>query len=167
MALQPGGWGSLLTRHAADHKFAAVGLGAALLAVLVLLGQSLLHIAAGDESPGLRYAMLGGLAGFSATALGALPALALRSIPQKVEDVMLGLAAGMMLAASAFSLLLPGLEAGANILNGKGLGAAVVVLGMALDGLYAMMAEEEKAIRKDPLGASTSLIKKVFGTLTN
>lgn len=34
-----------------------------------------------------------------------------------------------------------------------------------LDGLYSMMAEEEKAIRKDPLGASTSLIKKVFGAL--
>jgi len=36
-----------------------------------------------------------------------------------------------------------------------------------LDGLYLMMAEEEKAIRKDPLGASTSLIKKVFGALGN
>jgi hypothetical protein len=35
----------------------------------------------------------------------------------------------------------------------------------ALDGLYLMMAEEEKAIRKDPLGASTSLIRKVFGAL--
>jgi hypothetical protein len=35
----------------------------------------------------------------------------------------------------------------------------------ALDGLYLMMAEEEKAIRKDPLGASTSLIKKVFGAI--
>lgn len=35
----------------------------------------------------------------------------------------------------------------------------------ALDGLYLMMAEEEKAIRKDPLGASTSLVKKVFGAL--
>lgn len=35
----------------------------------------------------------------------------------------------------------------------------------ALDGLYLMMAEEERAIRKDPLGASTSLIKKVFGAL--
>lgn len=34
-----------------------------------------------------------------------------------------------------------------------------------LDGLYLMMAEEEKAIRKDPLGASTSLIRKVFGAL--
>jgi hypothetical protein len=35
----------------------------------------------------------------------------------------------------------------------------------ALDGLYLMMAEEEKKIRKDPLGASTSLIKKVFGAI--
>lgn len=35
----------------------------------------------------------------------------------------------------------------------------------ALDGLYLMMAEEEKAIRKNPMGASTSLIKKVFGAL--
>jgi hypothetical protein len=37
----------------------------------------------------------------------------------------------------------------------------------ALDGLYLMMAEEEKKIRKDPLGASTSLIKKVFGAIGN
>ena len=35
----------------------------------------------------------------------------------------------------------------------------------ALDGLYLMMAEEEKAIRSDPLGASSSLIKKAFGAL--
>lgn len=37
----------------------------------------------------------------------------------------------------------------------------------ALDGLYLMMAEEEKAIRKDPLAASSSLVKKVFGALSN
>ncbi len=35
----------------------------------------------------------------------------------------------------------------------------------ALDGLFTIMAEEEKAIRQDPLSASTSLIKKVFGAL--
>jgi hypothetical protein len=34
-----------------------------------------------------------------------------------------------------------------------------------LDGLYLMMAEEEKAIRKDPLGAAGSLAQKVFGAL--
>lgn len=35
----------------------------------------------------------------------------------------------------------------------------------ALDGLYLMIAEEEKALRKNPLGAAGSLAKKVFGAL--
>jgi hypothetical protein len=35
----------------------------------------------------------------------------------------------------------------------------------ALDGLYFMVAEEEKKIRKDPVGTGSSIIKKVFGAL--
>lgn len=35
----------------------------------------------------------------------------------------------------------------------------------ALDGLYFMIAEEEKKIRSDPLGSASNIIKKVFGTL--
>jgi hypothetical protein len=35
----------------------------------------------------------------------------------------------------------------------------------ALDGLFLMVAEEEKKIRKDPIAAGTSIIKKVFGAL--
>ena len=35
----------------------------------------------------------------------------------------------------------------------------------ALDGLYVMMAEEEKRIRKDPVGTGSSIIKKVFGAI--
>jgi hypothetical protein len=34
-----------------------------------------------------------------------------------------------------------------------------------LDGLYLMMAQEERAIRKDPLGQASSLLKKVFGAV--
>ena len=49
-----------------------------------------------------------------------------------MEDSMLGLAAGMMLAASAFSLLLPGLESAQSLLDNKLLGAGIVVFGMAL-----------------------------------
>jgi ZIP family zinc transporter len=125
-------WLAALRVHARSHGFAALGLGVGLLAVVALLAQSLAQVFAGEAAAGLRYAMLGGAAGFAATALGALPALVLRGLPQRVEDSLLGLAAGMMLAASAFSLLLPGLEAGAEILGHKGLGAAVVVAGMAL-----------------------------------
>lgn len=35
----------------------------------------------------------------------------------------------------------------------------------ALDGLYLMVGEEEKKIRKDPVGTASSLLKKVFGAL--
>ena len=35
----------------------------------------------------------------------------------------------------------------------------------ALEGLYLMMAEEERAIRSDPGGQSSKLLQKVFGTL--
>lgn len=35
----------------------------------------------------------------------------------------------------------------------------------ALDGVYYMVAQEETAIRKDPVGQASSLIKKVFGSL--
>jgi hypothetical protein len=35
----------------------------------------------------------------------------------------------------------------------------------ALDGLYFMVAEEEKKIRKDPVGTGVNIIKKVFGAL--
>ncbi|MBP1627477.1 MAG: hypothetical protein H6Q00_1952 [Holophagaceae bacterium] len=35
----------------------------------------------------------------------------------------------------------------------------------AVDGLFLMMAEQEKAIRKDPMGQASSLLRKVFGAL--
>jgi hypothetical protein len=35
----------------------------------------------------------------------------------------------------------------------------------ALDGLYFMVAEEEKKIRKDPVGAASAIVRKVFGAI--
>ena len=35
----------------------------------------------------------------------------------------------------------------------------------SLDGLYTIIAEEEKAIRKDPIGAASSIVQKVFGAI--
>ena len=37
------------------------------------------------------------------------------------------------------------------------------VTGKALDGLFLMMANEERAIRKDPVGQASKLLQKVFG----
>lgn len=39
------------------------------------------------------------------------------------------------------------------------------VTGKALDGLYFMIAEEEKKIRRDPAAAGAAIIRKVFGAL--
>jgi len=36
------------------------------------------------------------------------------------------------------------------------------VTARALDGLFVVMADEERAIRKDPLGQASAIIKKVF-----
>lgn len=35
----------------------------------------------------------------------------------------------------------------------------------ALQGLFTMIGEEEKAIRRDPLGSGSKIISKVFGAL--
>jgi hypothetical protein len=35
----------------------------------------------------------------------------------------------------------------------------------SLDGLYLVIADEEKALRQDPLGAASSIVQKVFGAL--
>ena len=124
------------------HPWSAAGLLAALLAMLWLLGQSLFAISAGDASPGLRHALLAGFAGFGATALGAAGGLFLRGLSTRTEDSMLGFAAGMMLAASSFSLILPGIEAGSAITGSAPLGALTVLAGLAL-GVLLMLGMEQ------------------------
>lgn len=39
------------------------------------------------------------------------------------------------------------------------------VTGRALDGLYLMIGEEERKIRRDPVGTGSAILKKVFGSL--
>lgn len=50
------------------------------------------------------------VAGFGATTLGAVPALFLRKLNKKLDNNLLSFAAGVMLAATIFSLLLPSVE---------------------------------------------------------
>ncbi|OQA34580.1 MAG: Zinc transporter ZupT [Betaproteobacteria bacterium ADurb.Bin341] len=125
-------WFGVLRIQAGRRRAATFGLMLALAGVLALFLPTLGRTLSGHPPIGFHLAFYGGLAAFAATALGGLPALVMRSLPQRIEDSLLGMAAGMMLAASAFSLLLPGLASGAGILGSKPLGAGVVVIGMAL-----------------------------------
>jgi ZIP family zinc transporter len=104
----------------------------ALLVVLGLLIASGYNAIYGANQDNLHYALLGGTAGFAATALGAVMAVAMRSITQRTQDIMLGFAAGMMLAASSFSLILPGLAAAREITGSGPFAAATVVVGLGL-----------------------------------
>ncbi len=65
---------------------------------------------------GFVASMLAGLA----TGVGALPALFFKDVPDKILNTMLGGAAGVMLAATSFSLIIPGIESGNAIWPGKG-----------------------------------------------
>ncbi len=63
-----------------------------------------------------------------ATGVGALPAFFFKNVPDKVLNTLLGGAAGVMLAATSFSLIVPGIEHGNALWPGKGV--YVVVAGM-------------------------------------
>ena len=86
--------------------------------------------------------LLGSLAAGLMTAVGALPVLAGREISRRNNDRMLGFAAGVMLSASFFSLILPGLEA-AEANHGSVLVAALIAgAGIALGaGMVAFLNE--------------------------
>lgn len=103
-----------------------------LIVVAALLLYSGYNALVGADRHHLGYAVLGGTSGFVATALGAMMAVVLRDISSRTQDIMLGFAAGMMLAASSFSLILPGIEAAEVICGNQLLAAFVVVLGLGL-----------------------------------
>ena len=75
---------------------------------------------------GILASFLAGLA----TGAGALPALLFKDVPDRLLSTLLGGAAGIMLAATSFSLIVPGIEHG-NLLW-PGYGVYVVACGILL-----------------------------------
>jgi len=127
-----------------------------LLCVAVFLVISGYGAFVGANKANLHFAFLGGLSGFAATAIGAAAAIALRDIAARTQDIMLGFAAGMMLAASSFSLILPGIEAAQALCANQLVAACVVVAGLGL-GVALMVGldrfvphEHEKSGRRGP-----------------
>lgn len=133
---------SSIRRHVEAHPFTASGLAVSCVAILAMFLVGLYGVLKGEDSTTMRYALWGGFAGFALTTAGAIPGFFLKSLPQKIEDSLLGLAAGMMLAASSFSLILPGLKAGDALTGSPFLGALTVVFGMAL-GVMLMLGMDE------------------------
>ena len=105
-----------------------VAIGAA--ALLYALYQSL-----ANGNPRISGALLGGLMAAAATALGTVPVLLSQQMSQRTYDTLLGFGAGVMLAASAFSLVIPALAAarmqGAGPWGAGGIVGAGILLGAA------------------------------------
>lgn len=82
--------------------------------------------------PGLARAWQAGWVAALATALGTLPACLSRAPSERASDAMMGFGAGVMLAASVFSLVVPALDAAAVQGHGPWARAALVGAGIGL-----------------------------------
>jgi ZIP family zinc transporter len=114
--------------------------------------------------PAAAAALLATAATALATGAGALPVLWLRGVPARAQDAMLGFAAGVMLAASVFSLILPALEAGKALHHSEAVAGILVALGVALGAAFLLvinraLPHEHLAIgREGPVTANVSRV---------
>ncbi|WP_443083301.1 ZIP family metal transporter [Variovorax sp. RA8] len=111
-----------------------LGVAIVLAGVVILAHQAFEGLARGDAR--IQGALIGGMIAALATALGTLPVLLSQQFSQRSYDIMLGFGAGVMLAASSFSLVIPGLAAakaqGATAWGAGGIVGCGIVLGALL-----------------------------------
>ena len=107
-----------------------IGRAIAVAGALVLLAHFWQFVRA---DPVVLRAWVGGSVAALATALGTLPVLFSQRLSDRVQDTLFGFGAGVMLAASAFSLVIPGIAAAkANGAFGGGAWAGGAVVGSAI-----------------------------------
>lgn len=110
---------------------------------------------------GTLASLLAGLA----TGIGALGVFFIKTLSDRLQDSMLAGAAGVMLAASFFSLLLPGLAYGES-LAGTTWAAALIVIAGVLSGAGALYFIHQKLPHEHfnlgPEGPDTSQIRRIW-----
>lgn len=116
-----------------------IGIGMAVIAIAFGIEQAALWLAAHPMAArGLEASLLAG----AATGLGAIPILMLRRPSPRLMAPMLGLAGGMMLAASLFSLLVPAVQSVAASGTPWWLGSLTAIAFMA--GVAAMQTLDQR-----------------------
>ena len=109
--------------------------------------------------------LLGSLAAGLMTGVGAIPVLFSKTISPRANDMFLGFAAGVMLSASFFSLIVPALDAGVERYASDVIAAGIVVGGILLGALaVAMMNEALPHVHfvQGPDGAKSPQIAKIW-----
>ena len=79
----------------------------------------------------ILYGLLASLAAGLMTGVGALPVAFGRTVSRRARDTMLGFAAGVMISASFFSLILPGIERGEALYGSTVAAAFLAAAGLA------------------------------------
>jgi ZIP family zinc transporter len=94
--------------------------------------------AVADAGATLPIFVLGTVGSFVAgmfTAVGALPVLFGKGIGERTQNTLLGFAAGVMLAATVFSLIIPGIDMGERVYGGAVPAVLLVSAGILFGGL--------------------------------
>ncbi|NDV02406.1 ZIP family metal transporter [Pseudoroseicyclus tamaricis] len=108
---------------------------------------------------------LGSLAAGLLTAVGALPVLFGRVPGPAMRDALLGFAAGVMLSASFFSLIIPALDAGEEMYGDGAIPAGIVVVAILLGmGLVALMNEKlpHEHFRSGREGPQSASLRRIW-----
>lgn len=150
-------------RHARLRAAAFALAGGGALAILFGSGLALWRWI--ESNPAVGHALFGTLLTAAATGVGAVPVLFARTISARAQDVMLGFGAGVMLAATAFSLIVPAIAAG-QVLTGSGASAAAIVaFGVAVGGLALLALDRvlpHEHFVKGVEGARTAQLRRIW-----
>lgn len=110
---------------------------------------------------GTSASLLAGLA----TAVGAAPVFFISHVPDRLRNAMLAFGAGVMLAASFFSLILPGFQAAVSATGAATTAALIVAGGLGLGALFLFLGHElvpNRHFAAAPEGAGAEKLKRVW-----
>jgi ZIP family zinc transporter len=162
-ALPPGDAGEqgrVLERMSLRQMF---GWAIVLAGVLALVDNLYQHLAVTD--PRMAAALMGGLIAAGATALGTVPVALSHPLSQRTNDTLLGFGAGVMLAACAFSLVLPALDVAQDQGAGRWGAGLLVGAGILLGGLVLLLIDRlmpHEHFIKGPEGRSGHSLKRAW-----
>ena len=106
--------------------------------------------------------MLASLGAGLMTGVGAIPIFFTRNVSQKILDLLLGFAAGVMLAATSFSLIIPSLDYSGGGLKGALITSAGILVGAIFLDLTDKYSPHEHLLDKRIEGGATKSLKRIW-----
>ncbi len=100
-----------------------------------------------------------------ATGIGAIPVMFTRKISRRAQDVMMGFGAGVMLAATSFSLIVPAIEFAATNGDGKFGAALIVAGGMFIGAIFLFLSDKyspHEHFISGPEGADPRNLRRIW-----